>query len=196
MNTVVLEETEQGDMPVDVYQRLSNDRILFITGLINDKVATDIAATLLLKDNEDEGKITIFINSPGGSLRNVFMIYDMMRMIDSPVETICIGSAFDAAAVLLSAGEPGMRLATKNSFISVGQLEHNWTSQFNMTDVEKVMQITEKDNKSMMEIFAQTTNKPLSQIYEDFDRRVFMNSVKAKKYGFVDRIITFSKKGN
>lgn len=194
MNTIVLETTEQGDVGVDVYQRLSNDRVLFISGEINDKVATDISATLLLKNNENrKDKITLFINSPGGHLRNVFMIFDMMKIIKAPVETICIGAAMDAAAILLSAGKKGMRLATKNSFISVGQLEHNWSSQFSMTDVQKIMQITEKDNKSMMEVFAKTTGKPLSTILNDFDRRVFMNAVRAQKYGFIDKVVSFGK---
>lgn len=183
-----------GDMPLDVYQKLSNDRILFITGEINEKVATDICATLLLKNHEeDEKKITLFINSGGGDIRNVFMIYDMMQMIDAPVETVCIGEAFDEAALLLIAGEPGMRLATKNAIIVVGQLEHKYGYRANMVDAKKYLNISEEDNKRFMQVIADGSGKDLAQVKKDFDRRLFMSSQKALKYGLIDKVVRFSK---
>src|SRR5271170_1185233 len=103
---------------MDVYQKLAADRILFVCGDISDELATDIIATLLLKDSEDsEKKITLFINSHGGDIRNAYMIYDVMTMIQAPVETVCIGAAIDEALVLLAGGTPGMRFATKHAVI-------------------------------------------------------------------------------
>lgn len=194
MNTLVLEATDQGDMPVDVYQKLSNDRILFISNYITDQIATDISATLLLKDAEDPNKkITLFINSVGGDIRNVLMIYDIMKMIQAPVETVCIGAAVDEAVIILTAGTPGMRFATKNSRIAVSQLVHDWIAQTNLTDAKKILDLYIKDNKRMMEILASCTGKSLKQVNEDFDRRVFMNANQAAKYNIIDKIVSINK---
>jgi ATP-dependent Clp protease protease subunit len=194
LNTLVLETTEHGDFPVDVYQKLSNDRILFVTNDINDQIAADITATLLLKDSEDsDKKITLFINSTGGDIRNALMIYDMMQMIDSPIETVCIGAAMDEAAIILAAGTPGMRFATKNSRIAVSQLVHDWITHANLTDAKKILDLSVQDNKRMMEILAKCTGKATKQVMEDFDRRVFMNAGQAAKYGLIDKVVSFSK---
>lgn len=195
MNTIVTETTEHGEIPIDIYQKLSNDRILFICNVIDDKLASDITATLLLKDAEDsDKKITLFINSPGGSIRNVLMIYDMISMIDAPVETVCIGSAMDEAAILLAAGTPGMRLVTQNSVIAVSQLVHDWMAFSDLTNAKKFLDLAVNDNKRMMEIFAKSTGKSVKQVMEDFERRVFMNANQAVKYGLADRVVSFSKK--
>lgn len=194
MNILVTEETENGDMPIDVYQKLANDRILFICDSISDEVATDIIATLLLKDSEDpEKKITLFINSDGGDIRNALMIYDVMNMIQAPIETVCIGSAMDEAAIILAGGEPGMRLATKHAVISVSQLVHNWHMYTNLTDAQTIMDQEASDNKRMMEIFAKSSGKTIKQVMENFERRVFMNSNQSVKYGLIDKVVAFSK---
>lgn len=194
MNTIVLESTEHGDIPVDVYQKLANDRILFICDDISDTIATDVAATLLLKDSEDPGKkVTLFINSQGGDIRNALMICDIMNMIESPIETVCIGAAMDEAAIILSSGTPGMRFATKNSVISASQLVHEWMVRANLTDAKKYLELASGDNKKMMEILAKTTGKSLKQVMSDFDRRVFMSAPQAAKYKLIDKVITFNK---
>lgn len=194
LNTLVLESTENGDVPLDVYQKLANDRILFICSEISDELATDIVATLLLKDSEDpENKITLFINSDGGDIRNAFMIYDVMSMIQSPIETVCIGSAMDEAAIILAGGTPGLRFATKNSVIAVSQLVHDWYTQSNLTDAKKILDQSMTDNKRMMEIIAKSCKKTVKQVSEDFDRRVFMNANQAVKYGVIDKVISPSK---
>lgn len=193
MNTLVLETTEHGDFPIDIYQKLANDRILFICDKIDSSLATDICATLMLKDAEENEKITLFINSPGGDIRDVFMIYDVMNMIQAPIETVCIGQACDEAAILLMSGTPGMRLATKNCRISVSQLIHDWITRANLTDAKKILDLATSDNKRMMEVIAKCTNKTLKQVMADFDRRVFMNAQKAASYGIIDKIIKFSK---
>jgi ATP-dependent Clp protease protease subunit len=194
LNTLVIEETENGEMPLDVYQKLANDRILFICSQITDELATDIAATLLLKDAEDsDKKITLFINSDGGDIRNALMIYDVMSMVHAPIETVCIGSAMDEAAIILAGGTPGSRLATKNSVIAVSQLVHDWYTQANLTDAKKILDQSLSDNKRMMDIIAKSCGKTIKQVSEDFERRVFMNANQAVKYGIIDRVITSKK---
>jgi ATP-dependent Clp protease, protease subunit len=191
MNTLVLEDTSQGEQPVDVYQRLASDRILFLTNFVDDQVATDLIATLLLKDHESsEEKITLFINCNGGDIRNVLMLYDVMQMITAPIETICIGSAMDEAAILLAAGTKGMRLATENSVITVSQLVQDWHTATNITDGKNLMEQFVADNNRVMNILSKATGKTIKQVKMDFDRRVFFKPLKAAKYGIIDYIIT------
>ena len=181
-------------MPMDVYQKLANDRILFIHDWIDDDIATDIVATLLLKDHEDdEKKITLFINSPGGDIRNVFMIYDVMAIVKAPIETVCIGAAMDEAALLLAGGRKGMRLATKNAIISVSQLVNNWHMHTNMTDAKNLMEQFKVDNDRLLEILSKATGKSVKQVREDFDRRTFFTAAKAMKYGLIDKIVAPNK---
>lgn len=194
MNTILTEVTEHGEFPIDIYQKLANNRILFVCNDINDKLATDIVSNLLLEDSKDsEKKITLFINSEGGNIRNVLMICDMINLIEAPVETVCIGAAMDEAAVLLCAGAPGMRLATKNSVISVSQLVHDWITQADLTDAKKYLELATNDNKRMMDIIAKNTGKSLKQVFEDFERKVFMTASQAAKYGIIDKVVNFNK---
>jgi ATP-dependent Clp protease protease subunit len=160
-----MEESERGEAPIDVYQKLADDRILFVCNNIDDDLATYIVANLLLKDSEDsEKKITLFINSDGGSIRNALMIYDVMSIISAPIETVCIGSAMDEAAIILAGGSPGSRLATKNSVIAVSQLTHDWFTHTNLMDAKKLLDQFTSDNKRMMEIVAKAANKPLKMV--------------------------------
>jgi ATP-dependent Clp protease protease subunit len=194
LNTLVTEETEHGDLPVDVYHKLADDRILFLSDIIDDKIATDIIATLLLKDAEDsESKITLFINSEGGDIRNILMIYDMMQIIQAPIETVCIGSAMDESAIILAAGTPGMRFATKNSMISINQLTHDWANFSDLTDAKIALDQGLSDNKKMMDILAKCTKKTLKEVSTDFDRRVFFTCNQAIKYGLIDKMVVPNK---
>jgi ATP-dependent Clp protease protease subunit len=186
----VTESTEQGEVAVDVYQKLSDDRILFISDFVDDRLATDITANLLLKDSEDQNeKITLFINSGGGDIRNVFMIYDMMKMIHAPIETVCIGAAIDEAIILLSAGTKGMRYSTRNSVICVGPLESDHTSYSDLTNAKLSLNQSLDDNKRMMEAIAKATGKKLKEVMSDFQRKVFMNASQAVKYNLIDKIV-------
>lgn len=194
MNTLVLEDTPNGEMPMDVYQKLAHDRIIFITDYLNDHVATDLIATLLLKDSEDqEKKITLFINSPGGDIRNAFMIYDVMKMIEAPIETVCMGAAMDESAIILIGGTKGMRLATKNSVISISQLVNSWHMHTNLTDAKNLMEQFNIDNNHLLDIIATSSGKSLKQVKSDFDRRTFFTAPKALKYGLIDKVVSFSK---
>lgn len=194
MNTFVLEQTEIGDIPIDVYQKLANDRILFITDAITDELATDMVATLLLKDAEDsDKKITIFINSDGGDIRNAFMIYDVMKILSAPIETICIGSAQNEAAILLAGGTKGMRFATSNTVIAINQLVHDWYMQTNLTDAKKLLEQSQIDNRRLLEILSKATGKTMKFLREDLDRQVFFNANQAIKYGLIDKIVISNK---
>ena len=194
MNTLVLEQTEHGEVPVDVYQKLSSDRILFLANYLDDDLASDIVATLLLKDHEDsEKKITLFINSHGGDIRNALMIYDVMTMINAPIETVCIGAAMDEALILLAGGTPGIRFATPHAIISATQLVHSFHMHTDLPGAQALFEQEKLDNQRLMEILAKTSKKPLSQVKKDFDRRVFFNAKNALKYGFIDKIVTFNK---
>lgn len=194
MNTLVLEDTPQGEMPVDVYQKLASDRILFLTEDLTDTLASDIVATLLLKDHENsEKKITLFINSRGGDIRNAFMISDVMTMVHAPIETVCIGAAMDEAIILLAGGTFGMRLATPHAIMSATQLVHSFQMHADIPGAKAVFEQEKLDNQRLMEILSKTTKKLLSQVKKDFDRRVFFNAKNALKYGFIDKIVTFNK---
>lgn len=194
MNTLVIESTEDGDVGLDVYQKLANDRILFICDQITDQLATDIVATLLLKDAEDpDSKITIFINSEGGDIRNALMIYDVMSSIQAPIETVCIGSAMDEAAIILAGGHPGCRFATKHSVIAISQLVHDWYTHSNVTDAKKILDQSLSDNKRMMDILSRSCKKSIKQVSIDFERRVFMNANQAVRYGLIDKVILPNK---
>jgi ATP-dependent Clp protease protease subunit len=194
LNTLVLEQTEHGEIPVDVYQKLSSDRILFLTEPLSDELASDIVATLLLKDHEDsEKKITLFINCHGGDIRNAFMIYDVMTMVHAPIETVCIGTAMDEAVILLAAGTKGMRLATPHSIIAATQLVSGWHMHTDLPGAQAVFEQEKLDNQRLMEILSKTTGKSLTQVKKDFDRRVFFNARNAMKYGFVDKVVSFNK---
>lgn len=189
MNTIVIENTDQGDVAVDVFQKLASSRVLFVSGDITDDLAADISATLLVLEAEDPTQeITMFINSRGGDIRNALGIYDIMCKIKSPIKTVCLGSAMKEAVILLTAGAPGKRYASKHAILCVGQLENGWAQHSDLTDAESLLKHSLDDNKRMMTIFAQTTGKSMKDVNDDLQRVVFMDSQQAKRYGFVDKI--------
>lgn len=195
MNTLITQQSEFGEFPVDIYSKLSNEsRILFIDKFIDDELATDIVATLLLKDSENnEDKITLFLNSEGADIRSAFMIYDMMCLIDSPIETVCIGSVMNEVVMILTAGTPGMRYATKNSVISPSQLFYDRNQFSNLDDAKILLEQFKNDNKRMMTIIAECTGKTLTQVITDFERKQFMTANNALKYKLIDKVIGGTK---
>lgn len=194
MNTLILEQGEAGPIVTDVYQKLSNNRILFIHEEINDAIASDIVAALFAKDEEDSTKkISIFINSSGGDIRSVFMIYDVMNLIKSPIETICSGSAWNESLLLLSAGTPGMRFATQNSVMCANQVLYNKMHFSDLSDAEMLKDLIRHDNRRMLEAFSKITKKSYKQIAADFGNKIFMTPPQAKKYGLIDNVIKTKK---
>lgn len=189
MNPLIIDQTENGDVVVDIFARLSKDRMIFITEPITDKVATDVCATIMLKEFEDnDEKISLFINAESADIRSVFMIYDVITTINSPVETICTGSAMNEAVLILAAGTKGMRYATKNSIISTCQLIHDKSYNSDLINAKSILDQSIKDNKEFIKSLAKATGKKSTQVLKDLSSKKFLTARQAKKYGIIDKI--------
>lgn len=194
MNTFVLEEHGEHEVAVNVYQRLADNRILFIDSYVDDKVAVDITASLLMKDVQDPvNKISIFLNAYGGSVRSVFMIYDMMKIIRAPIEVICMGAAMSEAVLLLAAGTPGMRYATPHAMVCPNQLSYGGSHYSDLTDAEILMSQIKSDNKKFIEALAENVGKTTKQVMQDLSRRQYFSPKQSKDYGIIDGIIKVKK---
>jgi len=194
MNTIITETTENGIVAVDIFSKLANERVFFINGYIDDKMAADICASLLLKDVMDsDKKISIFINAEKGDIRAVFMIYDTLKVLASPIETICLGMAMDETVLLLAAGTKGMRYATENSMIGVSQLIHDKSYYSNLTDAKSVLDRSIQDNKDFMKALAKLTGRKLSDISKQLSKKQFLTAKQALKYGLIDAITIKNK---
>lgn len=184
----VIEQTGQGERTYDIYSRLLKDRILFISGEIDSHMADVVIAQLLFLNSEDKDKdISIYINSPGGSVTAGLAIFDTMRHINAPVSTICVGQAASMGAFLLSAGEKGKRFALPNSETMIHQPLGGVSGQAEDIKIhaENILKIRSKLNK----ILAENTGQPISIIEKDTDRDNFMTAQEAAEYGIVDMVI-------
>jgi ATP-dependent Clp protease, protease subunit len=190
MNTITTEQTENGLMPIDLFAKLANNRILFLHDRIDDHVAADVAATLLLQDCEDpKQKISLFLNSQGGDVRSVFAIYDMIKLMQSPVEVICVGSVMHEAVLLLAAGTKGLRFATANAEIAPCQLAHESYHYSDLTDAKAELKRFQTDNQAFIEALAKCVEKEAKTVMADFERQKFMTPKQAKDYGLIDHIL-------
>lgn len=184
----VIEKTSYGERAFDIYSRLLQDRIIFISSPIDDHVASVVIAQLLFLENQNPDKdIKLYINSPGGSVTAGMAIYDTMQYIKSDVSTICIGMAASMAAVLLAAGEKGKRFSLPNSEVMIHQVMGGMEGQASDIKIhaERIIKMKEKLNK----ILAKHTGQTLSIIEKNTDRDNFMTSTEAKKYGLIDKVI-------
>ena len=184
----VIEQTGQGERTYDIYSRLLKDRILFISGELDSHMADVVIAQLLFLNSEDKDKdISIYINSPGGSVTAGLAIFDTMRHINAPVSTICVGQAASMGAFLLSAGEKGKRFALPNSEIMIHQPLGGVSGQAEDIKIhaENILKIRSTLNK----ILAENTGQPISIIEKDTDRDNFMTAQEAAEYGIVDMVI-------
>ena len=184
----VIEQTGQGERTYDIYSRLLKDRILFISGEIDSHMADVVIAQLLFLNSEDKDKdISIYINSPGGSVTAGLAIFDTMRHINAPVSTICVGQAASMGAFLLSAGEKGKRFALPNREIMIHQPLGGVSGQAEDIKIhaENILKIRSKLNK----ILAENTGQPILIIEKDTDRDNFMTAQEAAEYGIVDMVI-------
>ena len=185
---MVLEKSQFGERDYDIYSRLLIDRIIFIGGPIDDAVANLVMAQLLFLDAEDPKKdISIYINSPGGVVTAGMAIYDTIRYVKADISTICIGQAASAAAILLTAGTKGKRLALPNARVMIHQVMGGAEGQ--ATDVEIQTREILRIKKAINEILAKHTGKSMSQIEKDTDRDFYMTAIEAKKYGIIDEVI-------
>lgn len=191
MNTVITERNDKGEeISYDVFGKLIESRILFLHDYITDDIATDIVATLLYLDHDnDKDKISLYLNSEGGEIESVFMIYDMMKMIKSPIETFCIGTAFGETALLLAAGTKGMRFATNSSIVRVNQLSHPYSKYSDMTGAQILLDQTKRENDKFLAAMHDCTGKSLKVLAKATERDNYLSPADAKKFGIIDAVI-------
>ncbi|WP_187926899.1 ATP-dependent Clp endopeptidase proteolytic subunit ClpP [Helicobacter pylori] len=184
----VIENTERGERSYDIYSRLLKDRIVLLSGEINDSVASSIVAQLLFLEAEDPEKdIGLYINSPGGVITSGFSIYDTMNFIRPDVSTICIGQAASMGAFLLSCGAKGKRFSLPHSRIMIHQPLGG--AQGQASDIEIISNEILRLKGLMNSILAQNSGQSLEQIAKDTDRDFYMSAKEAKEYGLIDKVL-------
>jgi ATP-dependent Clp protease, protease subunit len=188
----VIEQTNRGERAFDIYSRLLQQRIVFLGTPVNDEIANVVMAQLLHLESEDPDKdISIYINSPGGSITALFAIYDTMEYIKCDVQTICMGQAASAAAVLLAAGTPGKRFALPHSRVLLHQPSGGAEGQ--SVDIEIQAKEILRMRDLLNSILGEKTGKTAEQIALDTDRDFILDAEQAKDYGLVDEIIASRK---
>ena len=186
---VVVEQTNRGERSYDIYSRLLKDRIIFLSGEIDDYTANLVVAQMLFLEMEDPDKeINLYINSPGGSVTAGMAIYDTMQYLRCPVSTLCIGMAASMGAFLLAAGAKGMRRTLPNAEIMIHQPLGGAQGQASdiVIHAENILKI----KKKMNQILAQRTGQPLEKVEQDTDRDHFLDAEEALAYGIVDEIVS------
>src|SRR6201993_1279213 len=186
---MVIEQTSRGERAFDIYSRLLNERIVFLGTPVDDQIANLIIAQLLHLESEDPDKdISIYINSPGGSVYHGLAIYDTMQFIKPDVQTICVGTAMSMGALLLAGGTKGKRMALPNAKILIHQVWGGFQGQ--ATDIEIHAKEIIDVRRRLDEIIATHSGKDLEQVRRDTERDYFMSSEEAKEYGIIDRVIS------
>ncbi len=185
----VIEKTHQGERAYDIYSRLLKDRIIFLGGVIEDNMANLIVAQLLFLQSEDAKKdISLYINSPGGSVTSTLAIVDTMNFIKPDVSTYCMGIAASGAALVLSAGTKGKRFALPNAEIMIHQpLMSGVEGQ--ATDIAITAKQILKTKERLNKMLSANSGQPLAKVEQDAERDFFMSSDEAKKYGLIDKIL-------
>ena len=183
----VIEKTPYGERSYDVYSRLLKDRVVFLRGEVNEQLANSIVAQLLFLEMEDpDAEISMYINSPGGSVTDGMAIYDTMRYIRPKIRTVCLGMAASMGAFLLMAGEPGMRYALPNAEVMIHQPSGGAHGQ--ATDVQLHAQWLLRTKTKMNQLMSEMTRQPLEKIERDVERDYFMTAQEALEYGIIDKI--------
>lgn len=183
----VVEKNSDGERVYDIYSRLLKDRIIILSGEIDDNLANSVVAQLLYLDSVNHDDINLYINSPGGSITAGMAIYDTMNFVKSKVSTICIGMNASMAAFLLSSGEKGLRFALPNSEVMIHQPLGGAEGQATEIKIaaERILKLKEKLNN----ILSKNTGQDLAKIEEDTERDYFLSAKEALKYGIIDKII-------
>jgi ATP-dependent Clp protease, protease subunit len=185
---MVIERTARGEREFDIYSRLLNERIVFLGSPVDDQIANLIVAQLLHLESEDAEKdISIYINSPGGSIYAGLAIYDTMQFIKPDVQTICVGIAMSMGSLLLTGGAKGKRMSLPNSRILIHQPSAGFEGQ--STDIEIHAQEILKTRKRIDEIYAHHTGQAEEQVHVDMERDRFFTPQQAAEYGLIDRVI-------
>ncbi len=189
----VIERSGSGERSYDIYSRLLKDRIIFLSGEIEDEMANAVVAQLLfLEMDNPDADISLYINSPGGSVTAGMAIYDTMQYIKAPVRTVCVGMAASMGAFLLMAGEKGKRMALPNAEVMIHQPSGG--AQGQATDVSIRAEWLLRTKKKMTEMMAEMTGQSIEKVAADAERDYFMSAQEALKYGIVDQIYDPRKK--
>ncbi len=184
----VVDQTSAGERSYDIYSRLLEDRIIFITGEIDDNVANTVVAQLIYLEGKNADKdISLYINSPGGSITAGMAIYDTMKYIKCDVSTICVGLAASMGAFLLAAGTKGKRMCLPNSEVMIHQPLSGVQGQ--VTDIQITAKHVTKIKERMNKMLAENCGQPLEKVEADVERDNWMSAVEAKEYGLVDKVI-------
>lgn len=185
---MVVEQTNRGERSYDIFSRLLKDRIIMVSGEINDVTANLVVAQLLFLESEDPDKdVHIYINSPGGSVTAGMAILDTMNLIKPDVSTICVGMAASMGAMLLVAGAKGKRYALPNSEIMIHQPLGGFQGQ--ATDIEIHARRILKTKETLTKIIADRTGNPIDKVKQDIERDYFMEAKEALEYGIIDKVI-------
>jgi ATP-dependent Clp protease, protease subunit len=186
---MVIEQTSRGERSFDIYSRLLNERIVFLGTPVDDQLANLIVAQLLHLESEDPDKdISIYINSPGGSVYAGLAIYDTMQFVKPDVQTTCIGIAMSMGALLLAGGAAGKRFALPNAKILIHQVSGGFQGQ--ATDIEIAARETIALKRRLEEIIAHHSGQDIEKVSKDMERDYFLTSQEADEYGIIDRVIT------
>lgn len=184
---MVVEQTARGERAYDIFSRLLKERVIFITGPVEDGMATLISAQLLFLESENPKKeISIYINSPGGVVTAGLAMYDTMQYIRPPITTVCLGQAASAASWLLAAGQKGQRFALPNSRVMLHQPSGGYQGQ--ATDMASYAQEIVKIKRRLNEIYAKHTGQPVEAIEKMLDRDKFLTPLEAKEFGLIDEV--------
>jgi ATP-dependent Clp protease protease subunit len=185
---MVIEQTSRGERSFDIYSRLLNERIVFLGTPVDDQIANLIVAQLLHLESEDPDKdISIYINSPGGSVYAGLAIYDTMQFVKPQIQTICVGIAMSMGALLLAGGSKGKRMALPNAKILIHQVSGGFQGQG--TDIEIQAREVISLKRRLEEIIAHHSGQPIEKISKDMERDYFMDPEEAKEYGIIDNVI-------
>jgi ATP-dependent Clp protease protease subunit len=185
----VTEQTARGERTSDIYSRLLKERIIFLGTPVDDVVANILVAQLLhLESDDPEKDISIYVNSPGGEITGLFAIYDTMQFIKPDVQTICVGQAASAAAVLLAAGAPGKRFALPHARILIHQPHGG--AQGQAVDIEIQAKEIKRMRELLDQLLAHHTGQTIEKVSTDTDRDFIMSAPEAKDYGIIDEVIT------
>ncbi len=185
---MVVEQSSRGERAYDIYSRLLKERIIFLTGPIDDNIASLVCAQLLFLESENPKKdISFYINSPGGIVWSGLAIYDTMQYVSSKIMTICIGQAASAGSLLLTAGENGMRFSLPNSRIMVHQPSGGYQGQ--VTDIEIQTEEIKKTKQKLNQIYAKHTKKKLDEVSSIMERDKYFTPEEAIEFGLIDKIV-------
>jgi len=186
---MVVEQTNRGERSYDIFSRLLKERIIFLTGPVEDQMASLVCAQLLFLEAENPKKeIALYINSPGGVVTAGMSIYDTMQFIKPAVSTLCVGQAASMGSLLLAAGEKGMRFATPNARIMVHQPSGGFQGQ--ASDIERHARDIIKMKRRLNEVYVKHTGRTLEEVEKTLDRDHFMDADEAKDWGVIDKILT------